>query len=322
MSFILRRPPWYLPDSAATPESKYVNRRQFLRAMGATGIIAAGIGCGTRLGDVALAVTGSLPAHETNPDYADAGRPLSDEKLVTTYNNFYEFGFGKDDPVKNAQNFKLDPYTLTIDGLVDTPLTLDLDTIYGLGLEERVYRFRCVEAWAMTVPWVGVPLRALLDRAGVKADAKYITFQSFLDPEQAPGQKNQSFDWPYHEALRIDEAMNDLTFISVGLYGKKLPPQSGTPLRVIVPWKYGYKGPKSVVRMELVANQPKTFWNEANAREYKFYSNVDPQVPHPRWSQAKERYIEEVVKSRPTRWYNGYEEQVAHMYSDMPRVLY
>ena len=240
MAFISIKPSWHLPDGAATPESVYLNRRSFLRSAGAAGLIAAGVACSpTSRSEVSAAVAEDLPTFDPNPDYRDAGRPLSDEGLVTSYNNFYEFGFGKSDPIENARDFKLDPYTLMIEGLVDEPVKLDIDDIAKMGLEERVYRFRCVEAWAMTVPWVGVPLHKVLDAAGLTSDAKFVAFQSFYDPGQAPGQLNKTYDWPYHEALRIDEAMNDLAFVAIGLYGKHLLPQSGTPLRIVLPWPSG-----------------------------------------------------------------------------------
>lgn len=320
MAHIIRRPSWYLPESAATPESVHMNRRTFLAGLGLGGLALMG----QRLGTAHAAETGPGSPLEAaqNPAYADAGRPVTDEKLVTTYNNFYEFGFGKADPANYAKDFTLDPYTLEIGGLVDKPMKLDLDQIEQLGLEERVYRFRCVEAWAMTVPWIGVPLRKLIELAQPRAEAKYVRFVSFYDPDVAFGQQHTGYAWPYHEGLRMDEAMNELTLVTTGLYGKRLLPQSGTPLRIVVPWKYGYKGPKSVVKMEFVAEQPRTFWNTANSDEYKFYSNVDPEVPHPRWSQAKERYLGEAVKSHDTQWYNGYGEQVAHLYADRERVLY
>lgn len=320
MAYIIKRPGWHLPDREATPESVYLNRRRFLAAMGAGGLALAGYTPGVAAQSARPGPP--LPDFERNPEFADAGRPLSEQQLVESYNNFYEFGFGKGDPAKNAQGFSLEPYTLEIDGLVENPVKLDLDQIYNLGLEERVYRFRCVEAWAMTVPWLGVPLSKVLEVAKPTSDAKFIRMVSFYDPERAPGQTRRSYDWPYHEGLRMDEAMNALTFVAVGLYGKRLLPQSGTPLRIIAPWKYGYKGPKSVVRIEAIAQQPPTFWNTANPYEYKFYSNVDPEVPHPRWSQAKERYLGETVKRHPTQWYNGYGEYVAHLYADMPRKLY
>lgn len=322
-------PRWRIPESMVTPESAYLDRRQFLQSVGLTGLMVAGASACTaqpagQPPDEAVsapAVSLPLPEYQRNEKYADAGRPLSDEKRVTRYNNFYEFGLRKTDPAKNAQGFSLEPYTLEIDGLVDTPLKLDLSDIEKLGYEERIYRFRCVEAWSMTVPWLGVPLRRLLERAGVKSEAKFVSFTSFHDPVQAPGQNNNNYPWPYYEGLRIDEAMNDLAFVATGLYGKRLLPQSGTPLRIVLPWKYGYKGPKSIVKMTLLDTQPHTFWNDINAREYRFYSNIDPQVAHPRWSQAMERDISGVLKNIKTQWYNGYGAEVGELYTDMPRIL-
>lgn len=322
-------PRWRISESEVTPESAYLNRRQFLQSVGLSGLMLSGASAcgaqpeaqssGTSIPEPAVALP--LPEYQVNATYADAGRPLSDEERVTHYNNFYEFGLRKTDPVRNSATFRLDPYSLEIDGLVDKPLKLDLAEIEKLGYEERVYRFRCVEAWSMTVPWLGIPLRKLLERAGVKSEAKYVGFTSFFDPEQAQGQNNKNYPWPYYEGLRIDEAMNDLAFVATGLYGKRLLPQSGTPLRIVLPWKYGYKGPKSIVKMTLLETQPHTFWNDTNAREYGFYSNVDPQVPHPRWSQAMERDISAALKNVETQWYNGYGAEVGELYADMPRVL-
>lgn len=321
------KPDWYLPESAATPEPVYRNRREFLKTLGLGGLMLAGAGCGSAFmaeNDVAApAIDKPLPAYETNKDYADPGRPLSDTKDVTTFNNFYEFGLQKDEPAKYAKGFKIDPYVLKIDGLVNNPVELDLDAIEKLGLEERRYRFRCVEAWGMTVPWLGVPLAKIVAKADPKPEAKFVAFKSFLDPEHAIGQQRyKQYPWPYFEGLRLDEATNELTLAVTGMYGKRLPAQSGTPLRVITPWKYGYKGPKSVVHMTFVDRQPPTFWNTAVPSEYKFYSNVDPQVPHPRWSQASEWWLGDRVTRHPTQWYNGYQDQVAKMYEGIPRTLY
>ncbi len=318
MAHIILRPSWHLPENAATPESSYINRRSFLAAAGIGAATLAGLPLDFAGAQSPVAALDFVPS----PEFADAGRPLTDENLALSYNNFYEFGFNKTDPMAKAKGFTLDPYTLEIGGLVEMPIKLDLDQIEKLGLEERVYRHRCVEAWSMTVPWVGVPLSKILERVAPKPEAKYVRFVSFHDPDRAPGQKYPGYDWPYHEGLRIDEAMNDLALVTTGLYGKRLAPQSGTPLRIVVPWKYGYKGPKSVVKIELVATKPPTFWNKANADEYKFFSNVDPEVPHPRWSQAKERWLGESLKSHETLWYNGYGEQVAAMYADKPRDLH
>jgi sulfoxide reductase catalytic subunit YedY len=233
-----------------------------------------------------LAAAADLPAFERNARFADAGRAFTDKKYPLFYNNFYEFGFSKGDPARNSKGFSLDPYTLEIDGLVERPVKLGLDD------------------------------------TEIKPEAKYVAFKSFYDPERAPGQRQKVYDWPYHEGLRLDEAMNELTLAVTGLYGKRLVPQSGTPLRIIIPWKYGFKGPKSVVKMTLVADQPPTLWNTAQPSEYKFYSNVDPRVPHPRWSQAMEKLLGDEVVEVPTQWYNGYGDYVAHLYETMPRELY
>ena len=314
------RPDWHLPDSQATPESMFVNRRTFMKTAGLSALMLGGFqNCQAQTVNTMLP---PLPEFTKNPEFADPGRAITEQRLVTNYNNFYEFGLSKGDPAKYAKNFSIDPYTLTIDGLCDNPMTVDLDQIESLGLEERVYRFRCVEAWAMTVPWVGVPLNKLIALAQPKSGAKYVAFTCFYDPERAPGQKNKQYDWPYFEGLRIDEAMNDLTLITTGYYGKRLLPQSGTPLRIVTPWKYGYKGPKSIVKMTFTNKRPKTYWNAAIPSEYKFYSNVDPQVPHPRWSQAKEQFLGERLKNKPTQLYNGYEKQVGSMYKGRARDLY
>jgi len=327
MVHIRKRPAWHLTERDVTSESAYRNRREFLKAVGVGTLGLAAAGCGSRVlsqEDLAApAIDLPLPAFETNPKYADAGRPLSAIEDVTTFNNFYEFGLQKEDPVRNAQGFKLDPYLLKVDGLVDNPMEMDLDQIETLGIEERIYRFRCVEAWGMTVPWIGVPVAKIIEKVQPKSDAKYVRFKTFYDPEQAPGQKQLTrYPWPYFEGLRLDEAMNELTFFAVGLYGRRLPEQSGTPLRLIVPWKYGFKGPKSIVQMTFVENQPDTFWNTLQPAEYKFYSNVDPNVSHPRWSQATEWRLGNRYQRYDTLLYNGYEEQVAHMYEGIPRTLY
>ena len=325
MLSIIRRPSWYLPDSAATDEDVFFNRRDFLKAMGIGGMIAGGL-CAPSFGQEPMATASlPLPAYARNPKFADVGRAMTEEYVGTTFNNFWEFAYNKG-VVHAVQDFNLDPYTLTIDGLVEKPLTLGIEDIERLGYEERVYRFRCVEAWSMTVPWLGVPLAKLVALAKPKSTAKYVAFKSFYDPEQAPNQSEKRYQWPYHEGLRIDEAMNEMGFVATGAYGRRLRPQSGTPLRIVTPWKYGYKGPKSVVRMTFVDEQPSTFWSAAIPDEYPFYSNVDPESPHPRWSQATEKFITDKanvadVEIIPTQWYNGYEEQVGHLYKDMPRKL-
>lgn len=312
----MSRKPWIVPDREITDESVYLNRRRFMKAVGLGGLAAGGFAAlGRGVFERALAEE-PLPALEAtrNPAFADAGRPLTDADLALKYNNFYEFTTVKEDVWKVAKDFALDPYGLEVKGLVDTPGTLTLEQVEALGLEERVYRFRCVEAWAMTVPWIGVPLKAVLEKVGVKPEANYVWFHSFLDKKQAPGQRSDTYTWPYYEALRLDEAMHPLTLVVTGVYGRRLPPQSGAPLRIIVPWKYGYKSPKSVVSMQLMPEQPPTFWNDEVPAEYSWLSNVDPKVPHPRWSQASERVLG-LDEERATLPFNGYGDQVAKLYA-------
>lgn len=306
-----------LPEAAATPESVHSDRRRFLLALGLGAPSSAALALGARRGWNSWLERG-LPTPEplsATPaeDYADAGRPLTPERLATRYNNFYEFTTDKRRVFHLARDFKLDPYTLRIDGLVDRPAHFTLEDIESLGLEERTYRFRCVETWAMTVPWIGVPLSKVLALAAPSSKARYLALTSFHDPAQAPGQRAATYPFPYYEALRIDEAMNDLAFVATGLYGKRLTPQNGAPLRVVLPWKYGYKGPKSVVHITLTKKRPPTFWNDLQPGEYPWLSNVDPGTPHPRWSQATERLLGSGDRI-PTEPYNGYGAQVARLY--------
>jgi methionine sulfoxide reductase catalytic subunit len=252
------------------------------------------------------------------------GRGLrrDDDKLtpwedVTGYNNFYEFGTDKSDPARNAAGFRTSPWTVEIGGEVQRPARYALDDLLkGLAVEERVYRHRCVEAWSMVVPWSGIPLGRLIDRLEPTSKAKYVEFTTLLDPRQMPGQQRALLDWPYTEALRMDEARHPLTLLVTGLYGKPLPNQNGAPLRLVVPWKYGFKGGKSIVRIRFVERQPATTWNIAAPDEYGFYANVNPEVDHPRWSQARERRVGEFFK-RPTLPFNGYAEQVASLYAGL-----
>jgi len=238
-------------------------------------------------------------------------------EAISGYNNFYEFGLDKSDPSRNASTLRTRPWTVTIDGECQKPMTVDIDQILRWApLEERVYRMRCVEAWSMVVPWVGFPLAELLKRVEPKISAKYVAFTTLLDPEQMPGQRRSVLDWPYVEGLRLDEALHPLAILTVGLYGKPLPNQNGAPLRLVVPWKYGFKGIKSIVKIRLTEEQPPTTWNEAASHEYGFYANVNPAVDHPRWSQATERRIGEFQR-RPTLPFNGYADQVAHLYAGM-----
>ena len=319
MAHIHIRPEWQLPENAATPENVYRNRREFLQQMG---LGAIGLGAAGWLGGVSafaqdaakeVKPLGPPLAEFTKPEaFADVGRKITNEEVATGFTNFYEFSFQKQMAKVTAKDFRINPYTLTIDGLVDKPTEIGLEDIEKIGLEQRVYRFRCVEAWSMVVPWLGVPLHKVLEKAGVKDEAKYIAFTSF-DDDQAPNMNYPGYPFPYYEALTIEEAMNELTLVTTGMFGKRLPPQNGTPLRVIIPWKYGFKGPKSVVKMTLTKEKPKTFWSDVS-KEYTFEANVEPDVPHPRWSQAEERVVETGEKI-PTLKYNGYGDYVAKLYA-------
>jgi sulfoxide reductase catalytic subunit YedY len=299
--------------SDITPMDVYVNRRAFMLG-------AAAAALWPRAGAAAPPAVGQ-PLHGTpNPAYKleDPPTPFKD---VTTYNNFYEFGPNKDDPARLAQTLKPRPWTVRVDGLVQKPKTFDIDDILKIApLEERVYALRCVEGWSMVIPWIGFPLAALLGRVEPTGQAKYVEFTTLVDPEQFPAQKKSVFnfaslDWPYTEGLRLDEALHPLTLLAVGLYGQLLPNQSGAPIRVVVPWKYGFKSAKSIVRIRMTDTEPKTSWNRQAPQEYGFYSNVNPAVDHPRWSQATERRIGE-FRRRKTLMFNGY-EQVASLYSGM-----
>ncbi len=297
----------------------YLNRRKFLSQ-------SALLASAALLPSIARPEITQAPVTErfTNlphQDYA-SGESQTPFDAVTSYNNFYEFGTDKASPARLASRFpdKSKPWRLVIDGECDTPLELDYqDMLKTVTLEERIYRFRCVEGWSMVIPWVGFALATLLQRAKPNSRAKFVEMTTLYDPKQMPGQKRAVLDWPYVEGLRIDEAMHPLTLLSVGLYGRELLGQNGAPIRLVVPWKYGFKSIKSIVRIRFVETMPQTAWMKANAREYGFYSNVNPQVDHPRWSQRKERRIGEFFK-RDTLMFNGYTEQVAHLYSGMDLV--
>ena len=287
-----------LSQTDVTPQVAFLNRRQLIAGA------AAGFGL--------AGVAGASNAQE-------ALTPNSWED-ITQYNNFYEFGTGKTDPSEYAGVLTTTPWTVEIDGMVKNPGKYDIDDIKAaMTIEERIYRFRCVEAWSMVVPWNGFELADLLEVAGVQGGAKYVAFETLYRPEEMPGQRFQSLDWPYVEGLRLDEAMNPLTLMATGIYGKDLPNQNGAPLRLVVPWKYGFKSIKSIVKITITDKQPPTSWNKANAREYGFYSNVNPNVSHPRWSQASERLIGGglFAKRVPTLMFNGYEDEVASMYEGM-----
>lgn len=306
---MLIRDPDDIMPSEITPPEIYRERRRFMQGLG---VLAAG----TVIGAAPDAQAGTRLAGVRSSAYKldDDKTPYKD---VTTYNNFYEFGTGKGDPADHAGSLKTRPWTVTVDGEVGKPGIYDIDTLLKLApLEERVYRMRCVEGWSMVIPWVGFPLREIIRRAAPTSDAKYVEFISLNDPAQMPGQRSRVLDWPYVEGLRLDEAMHPLTLLAVGLYGEVLPRQNGAPVRLVVPWKYGFKSAKSIVRIRFVEKQPVTTWMRAGPREYGFYSNVNPQVDHPRWSQAKERRIGEFFK-RDTLMFNGYGPQVAQLYRGM-----
>ncbi len=309
-----------LKESDVTGRELYLNRRQVLKLGGI--VAAGGIGGGVA---AAQARGEPLPGVTRNPDFV-TDEELTVYKDATSYNNFYEFGTDKGDPVENAHTLKTRPWTVAVEGQVDKPGRYDVDDLLkGMALEERIYRFRCVEAWSMVIPWVGFPLGDLIKRFEPRAGAKYVEFETLLDPEQMPGQRRPVLDWPYREGLRMDEAMHPLALLTVGMYGEVLPNQNGAPLRLVLPWKYGFKSIKSIVRMNFRESQPRTSWNDAAPREYGFYSNVNPAVSHPRWSQAKERRISGerslldslFAKRIDTLPFNGYGEQVAHLYADM-----
>ena len=311
-----------LREAEATPEETYLRRREFLK-LGAAGAIGAAAGA---LPFPALAgpddPSGDVLSVARKVDMAGGEKPTP-WKSVTTYNNFYEFGTDKADPAQRAGSLRTRPWTLAVDGEVKKPLVLGIEEILKMApLEERIYRFRCVEAWSMVVPWVGFPLAELLKRVDPTSRAKYVVFQTLLDPAQMPGQRSRVLEWPYTEGLRIDEAVNPLTLVAVGLYGRVLPNQNGAPLRVITPWKYGFKGAKSIVRMRLVEEQPRTTWAVMAPSEYGFDGNVNPAVDHPRWSQGKERRLGEFFR-RDTLPFNGYGAEVAALYAGLdPRKLY
>jgi sulfoxide reductase catalytic subunit YedY len=305
--------------SEITDEKLYRSRREFMREAAAAGIaISAGPLFARR--SEAQALEELMDIKEGSP-YSTA-EPLTPYEDVTTYNNFYEFGTDKGDPSANSGKFQPRPWTVQVGGECAKPGTIDLDEFMRPHtLEERVYRLRCVEAWSMVIPWVGFPLGDALKRFEPNSNAKYVAFTTVLRPDEMPGQKRRVLDWPYVEGLRIEEAMHPLTILAAGLYGRILPNQNGAPLRLVVPWKYGFKSIKSIVKIEFTRNQPPTTWNLSAPQEYGFYSNVNPEVSHPRWSQAKERRIGEFFK-RDTLMFNGYAEHVAGLYAGMDLQKY
>ena len=295
--------------SEITPEKVYNKRRKFVKSVG------LGLGSLT-LGSISLL---------NNAHSLENNSELTSYKDITTYNNYYEFGTSKGDPYKNSQEFKVKPWSISIEGEVERPIALSADEILSLyPSEEKIYRLRCVEGWSMVIPWMGFSLGKLLNKVSIKTEAKFVEFESVYDPEQMKGQRYPVLNWPYREGLRIDEAMHPLTTVVTGLYGKALPNQNGAPLRIFVPWKYGFKSAKAIVKIKLVKKMPTSSWMKASPREYGFYSNVNPNVSHPRWSQASERVIGGSLLSPrvETQMFNGYADEVASLYSGMDLKKY
>ena len=309
---------WDLAEHDVTPEAVFFDRRRFL-ATAAGGI--AGALLSPRFASAGPAVAGGLPAPRSSR--FTVAEPPTDEKYPAAYNNFYEFGFSKSIQAA-SRRLPTDPWRIRVDGLCDTPFEIDLDDLVKkVTLEERIYRFRCVETWSMVVPWTGFPLAELVRLAAPKAEAKYLRVESFMNPEVAPRQSGSAYPWPYVEGLTMAEAMNDLAFLAVGIYGKPLPTQHGAPIRLVVPWKYGFKSAKSLTRFSFVAKKPESFWMALGPDEYGFYANIDPKVAHVRWSQATETRLGTNEK-KPTLLFNGYAEQVAGLYKGMEkeRIFY
>ncbi|MCV6608267.1 MAG: protein-methionine-sulfoxide reductase catalytic subunit MsrP [Campylobacterales bacterium] len=309
---LIKKPSWHIDEKEVTDERLFNNRRNFLK-LGTAALVA----------NTAVLVLMAKERYPT-PDFKYLKDPnpenldLNTWKQITTYNNFYEFSTDKDYVLELVDKFNPDPWKVEVSGLIDKPFTLDLDDIYKFQQEERIYRFRCVEGWSMVVPWIGFPLKTLIKKANPSRKAKYIRFETLYDPKQFPNQASRfpTIEYPYVEGLRLDEAMNNLTLMATGLYGKKMPKQNGAPLRLIVPWKYGFKSIKSIVKIEFTEKEPLNTWQKTTPNEYGFYANVNPKVDHPRWSQKRERVLGRLRKQK-TRLFNGYEEEVAHLYKGM-----
>jgi sulfoxide reductase catalytic subunit YedY len=308
---------WELPESAATPEAVFADRRRLIKGIAAGSmLLAAGaLGTGRARADAPADPSAKLYPMKRNEAYK-LDRPITDEKLATSYNNYYEFGSSKD--IKDdAQALPLRPWTVTIEGKVEKPITIGIDELLAkMPLEERLYRHRCVEAWSMAVPWSGFAMKALVELARPLGDAKFVEMQTFQNPDVAPGQRASWYPWPYTEGLTIAEATNELAFLVTGIYGKPLPPQNGSPLRLATPWKYGFKSIKSIVRFNFTDQRPKSFWESLQDSEYGFWANVNPEVPHPRWSQATERVLGSDERV-PTQVFNGYAAYVTDLYKGL-----
>jgi sulfoxide reductase catalytic subunit YedY len=316
-----------IPEHEITPPALYFNRRSLLRAGIAAGSVIATAALYRRLNPAAsIDVVPTAPVQLSAPKLTEAdlvargwrvNEPLTSEASIRTYNNFYEFTTDKEGVAAAAANFKTDGWKVVVEGMVHKPRSFTIDDLHAISRpEERVYRMRCVEAWSMVIPWAGVPLAHLLETVEPMSNARYVAFETLLDPVHMPGQRTSVLEWPYIEGLRLDEAMHPLTLLATGLYAKMLPPQDGAPVRLVVPWKYGFKGIKSIVKIRLVADQPTTSWSRTGPTEYGFYANVNPAVDHPRWSQATEQRIGEAGR-RKTLLFNGYEPQVAALYAGL-----
>jgi sulfoxide reductase catalytic subunit YedY len=304
-----------IPSSEITPKHAYLRRREFIAASAA---VVAAAGFGSLAGDTEAQGGGLAKLPNVRKSRFSTTETPNSYGDISSYNNFYEFGTGKEDPKPNSRNFRPRPWTLAIDGEVAKPASYDLDDfLEPLALEERIYRLRCVEAWSMVIPWVGVPLADVIKRAAPTGKARFVEFTTLHDPARMPYQRTNVLDWPYVEGLRLDEAMHPLAILAVGLYGEVLPNQNGAPVRLVVPWKYGFKSIKSIVRMRFVEQQPVNTWQRMQANEYGFYANVNPTVDHPRWSQAREQRLPGFFKNHPTQMFNGYGDQVASLYTGM-----
>ena len=303
-----------IPSSEITPEHIYYDRRNFIKNLG----LILGSTTLSSFTNKSFALLNTLPSFAQSKERDK--EKLSSYKDITSYNNYYEFGTSKSDPQDHAHLLKIDPWSISIEGSVAKPLKLDIDELIKLiPIEERIYRLRCVEGWSMVIPWIGIPLNSLLKKVTPTGNAKYVEFVSLKRPSEMIGQKDDMLDWPYSEGLRLDEAMHPLTILAVGLYGKVLPKQNGAPIRLVVPWKYGFKSIKAITKIRLVEKMPISTWMKANPKEYGFYANVNPEVDHPRWTQATERRIGESLLSPrlKTQMFNGYQEEVAHLYQGM-----
>jgi len=304
-----------IKSSEITPEHHYLSRRGFLKGMGVISasamVLAACRGQSVSSTDIPATMKVS-----STPEGVGEPESLTSFEAITNYNNYYEFSTNKEAVARLAKEFSTSPWKIEVGGLVNNPKTFDLDDLEKFSQQERIYRLRCVEAWSMVIPWVGFPLAEMLREVEPTSGAKYVRFETIYDPNQMPGQKSDWYQWPYIEGLRLDEAMHDLTMLATGLYGQPLLAQSGAPVRLVVPWKYGFKSIKAIVKIDLVEEMPTSLWMAAAPNEYGFYANVNPEVSHPRWSQASERRIGESSRQK-TLLFNGYEEEVAHLYSDM-----